>query len=73
MTGRQRVLSVIADAMAANKPMPVYKVIAFRAGLSLTNTAKYIAWMRNRGKLVTHGTRIMELRLSANEALVVLT
>jgi len=72
MTGRQRVLSVIADAMSANEPMPLYKEIAFRANLSLPHTARYIAWMRNRGKLVTRGTRIMELRLSANEAKVVL-
>ena len=72
MTPRQRILSVIANAMADGEPAPLYKEIAYRANMSMQAACWHITKMRKCGSLVTQGSRIVEMRLSAADAAMVL-
>lgn len=72
MSGRQRVLRALADCMAAGEPAPIYKEIAHRASVSMMSVCRHMSSLRKSGALVTRGARILELRLSAEDAAVVL-
>lgn len=72
MSARLRILKVLADCMAAGEPLLLYKQIAHHADVGTPTVCQHVASMRKSGALVTQGARILELRLSAADAAVVL-
>ena len=73
MKARLRILKVLADCMAAGEPLLLYKQIAHQSDVTMAaDVLLQSPACEKSGALVTQEVRILELRLSAADAAVVL-